>query len=59
MTNSNQIEQETKDARIVASKQLWQRFAEWMKLRGHQTLPEGLRAAIAEVTKFNPEGGND
>jgi len=53
--NTNHIEEVTREPRITASKQLWATFDEWSKLRGHQRLPEGIRAAMVEVTKFNPE----
>lgn len=46
---------EIKSPRIKASKQMWDRFDEWMALHGYQTYPEGLRAAIREVTEFNPK----
>ena len=36
---------------IKASCELWAKFDEWMRVRGHQTRPEGLRAAMHEVTK--------
>jgi len=55
MTTENQVGQETKQPTITASKQLWETFVKWMNLRGHQTLPEGLRAAMIEVTQFNPK----
>jgi len=38
---------------IKASCELWDKFDEWMRVRGYQTRPEGLRAAMIQVTNFN------
>ena len=38
---------------IKASCELWAKFEEWMRVQGCQTLPEGLRAAMRQVTNFN------
>lgn len=38
---------------IKASCELWDKFDEWMRVRGYQTRPEGLRAAMNEVTSSN------
>lgn len=40
---------------IKASCELWDKFDEWMRVRGHQGYPEGLRAAMVIVTDFNSE----
>jgi len=40
---------------IRASCELWDKFDEWMRVRGHQTRPEGLRAAMYEVTNSGTE----
>lgn len=44
---------EVRVPKIKASRQLWARFEEWMRVQGCQTLPEGLRAAMRQVTNFN------
>ena len=44
---------QVKDVRIKASCELWARFEEWMRVQSCQTLAEGLRAAIKQVTNFN------
>ncbi len=46
---------QVKDARIKASCELWAKFEEWMRVQSCQTLPEGLRAAMRQVTNFNGE----
>lgn len=46
-------QEQTKTPVIVASVELWSRFDEWMRVQGCQTLTEGLRAAIRQVTNFN------
>ena len=38
---------------LKASCELWTEFEEWMRVQGCQTLPEGLRAAMRQVTNFN------
>jgi len=43
----------TKQPMIEASVELWARFEEWMRVQSCQTLPEGLRAAMRQVTNFN------
>jgi hypothetical protein len=40
---------------IKASTAMWAKFDEWMAVQGCQTLPEGLRAAIRQVTGFSRE----
>jgi len=40
---------------IKASCGLWDKFDEWWMNRGHQSRPEGLRAAMIQVTNFNSE----
>jgi len=40
---------------LKASVELWAKFEEWMRVQGCQTLPEGLRAAMRQVTNFNNE----
>lgn len=40
---------------IKASCELWGKFDEWMRVRGYQSYPEGLRAAMLQVTNFNSE----
>ena len=51
-TNESQV---VKQPVIKASKALWAKFDEWMAVQGCQTLPEGLRAAMRDVTKFKPQ----
>jgi hypothetical protein len=41
------------DAKIRASKQLWDAFNDWMKNQGCTSLTEGLRVAMRIVTNFN------
>lgn len=50
-----QVASKIERPKIKASCELWARFGEWMRVRGHQSLPEGLRAAMFQVTDFNPE----
>lgn len=45
--------QEKRQPVISASRELWQVFEAWMKRLGCTTLPEGLRAAMRQVTGFN------
>ena len=40
---------------IKASCELWDKFGEWMRVRGYQTRPEGIRAAMIIVTNFNDQ----
>jgi len=44
---------ETKQTVIKASVELWAEFEKWMRVQGCQTLPEGLRAAMRQITNFN------
>ena len=44
---------EIKVPKLKASCELWTKFEEWMRVQGCQTLPEGLRAAMRQVTNFN------
>lgn len=41
--------------KIKASCELWGKFDEWMRVRGHQSYPEGLRAAMHQVTNSDSE----
>lgn len=43
----------TKTPKIEASSELWAVFENWCARMGCQTLPEGLRAAMRQVTNFN------
>ena len=49
----SETQSETKFPKIKASCELWAKFEEWMRVQGCQTLPEGLRAAMRQVTNFN------
>jgi len=40
---------------IKASCALWARFGKWMSVRGCQTLAEGLRDAMRQVTDFGSQ----
>jgi len=54
MTNeSTETQQKKKQPMIKASLGLWAAFEKWMAVQGHQTLSEGLRAAMRQVTNFN------
>lgn len=44
---------ETKTTQIKASVELWEAFDKWAARMGCLSLPEGLRAAMREVTKFS------
>ena len=46
---------EVKVPKLKASCELWSKFEKWMRVQGCQTLPEGLRAAMRQVTNFNGE----
>lgn len=46
---------QVKDARIKASCDLWASFEKWMRVQSCQSLAEGLRAAMRQVTNFNSE----
>jgi hypothetical protein len=46
-------QQQIKDVRIKTSVELWEKFEEWMRVQSCQTLPEGFRAAMRQVTNFN------
>ena len=48
-----ETQSEVKIPKLKASCELWARFEEWMRVQGCQTLPEGLRAAMRQVTNFN------
>ena len=48
-----ETQMESKVPKLTASCELWARFEEWMRVQGCQTLPEGLRAAMRQVTNFN------
>ena len=48
-----ETQSEVKIPKLKASCELWERFEEWMRVQGCQTLPEGLRAAMRQVTNFN------
>ena len=65
MTNSIQIvdndcmatkaKSKTERPNIKASCKLWDKFDEWSKVRGYQSRPEALRAAMIKVTNFGTE----
>lgn len=44
----------SKDVRIKASPELWDKFEAWLNKQGCPTLPEGFRTAMRQVTQFNP-----
>ena len=50
---TTKTQERVKSVIIKASCELWAKFEEWMRVQGCQTLPEGLRAAIRQVTNFN------
>ena len=47
--------QVTKNTKVKTSVKMWAVFERWMAIRGHQTLSSGLRAAMEQVTGFNPD----
>ena len=53
----NQIinSEETRDARVKASSELWAKFSEWMARQGCTSLAEGIRTAMRQVTNFDPQ----
>ena len=50
-----EIPQQLKNIQIRTSVKMWTAFERWMAVRGHRTLSSGLRAAIEQVTGFNPD----
>ena len=46
---------QVKDIRIKASSELWARFEEWMRVQSCQTLAEGFRAVMRQVTNFDDQ----
>ena len=54
-TETGEITQATRDARINASNRLWDAFNAWMDNYGYKSLSEALRAAMIKVTNFEPE----
>lgn len=50
-----QVASKSERPEIKASCDLWDEFDKWMEVRGFQTRPEGLRAAMIQVTNFNGE----
>lgn len=46
-------QEKIKSVILKASCELWAEFDEWMRVQGCQTLPEGIRAAMRQVTNFN------
>ena len=50
-----QVASKVERPELKASCELWDKFDEWMEVRGFQTRPEGLRAAMIQVTNFNGE----
>ena len=43
----------SKDVRIKASPELWDKFEAWLNKQGCPTLPEGFRTAMRQVTQVN------
>jgi len=53
VTETQQVESETKTLKIKASCELWEKFRGWMRVQGCQTFPEAFRASMRQVTNFN------
>lgn len=45
----------TKDIKVSASPELWEEFEAWMAKQSCTTVADGVRTAMRQVTKFNPE----
>ena len=50
-----ETQQRLKNIQVKTSVKMWAAFERWMAVRGHQTLSSGFRAAMEQVTGFNPE----
>ena len=45
-----QSDKRIRNVKMQASVGWWDRFERWMALHGHQSVPEGIRAAVNECT---------
>lgn len=46
----DELEQEKREAAVLMSREQWAKFDIWMKRNGCQSLAEGFRTAIREIT---------